>query len=44
MSDNIPIEVVSILGGGHVKENQEEVLRLEQPIFGVAEVSDQKDE
>jgi hypothetical protein len=40
----IPSEMVSILGGGHVKEDQKVVFRLEQRVDGVAEVSDQTDE
>jgi hypothetical protein len=37
----IPNETASIFGGGHVKEDEKVVLRLEQPINGVADVSDQ---
>jgi hypothetical protein len=42
--NEIPNDMVSVLGGGHVKEDQKVVLRLEQPIPGVAEVSDQTEE
>jgi hypothetical protein len=40
----IPNEMASVLGGGNVKEDQKVVLRLEQKIDGVAEVSDQTEE
>jgi hypothetical protein len=36
--------MASVLGGGHIKEEQKKVYRLEEPIFGVAEVSNQTDE
>jgi hypothetical protein len=36
--------MASVLGGGHVKEEQKYVFRLEETIFGVAEVSNQTDE
>jgi hypothetical protein len=36
--------MASVLGGGHVKEEEKKVFRLEEPILGVAGVSSQTDE